>query len=94
MADVRIRINDSEVRALLGTSGGVYRDLVRRSQRVVNRAKVLSRVDTGLLRSSITYEIRRTPTGMTSRVGTNVQYAIYVERRYPFLEPALQAART
>ena len=59
-------------------------------------AKILSPVDTGRLRSSITHSIspERIPTW--AKVGTNVEYAEYVEygTRYwagkPFLRPALE----
>lgn len=57
------------------------------------------RVDTGRLRSSITHEIRVGDTGLEARIGTNVEYGYYLETglrngaTYPFLRPALVAAR-
>jgi len=36
-------------------------------------------VETGNLRASITHEVERTSSGFTSRTGTNVKYAVYVE---------------
>lgn len=58
-------------------------------------AKVACPVDTGRLRDSIEHEVN----GRTLRVGTNVEYAVYVEEgtRYmdaePFLRPALYRVR-
>lgn len=54
------------------------------------------RVDTGLLRASITHRIKRNGSSiMTAEVGTNVQYASDLEYgtsrtyKHPFLHPAL-----
>lgn len=57
------------------------------------------RVQTGRLRTSITHELGRDPAGLFIDVGTNVVYGRYLElgtdrmRPYPFLVPALPAAR-
>jgi len=58
-------------------------------------------VDTGRLRSSITHELARKDDGtLVARIGTNVSYGKPLEtglrggRTYPFLVPALEAART
>jgi Bacteriophage HK97-gp10, putative tail-component len=57
------------------------------------------RVDTNNLRSSIAWEIVRDRDGIFARVGTNVEYGYYLETglrngaTYPFLRPALPAAR-
>lgn len=58
------------------------------------------RVDTGRLRSSIAWEVRADSSGsLSARVGTNVIYGLYLETglrngaTYPFLVPALEAAR-
>jgi len=57
------------------------------------------RVDTGRLRSSIAFEVTRDGEGIVARVGTNVEYGFYLETglrngaTYPFLRPALPAAR-
>jgi Bacteriophage HK97-gp10, putative tail-component len=92
-------------RLLRGPSAPIVRDLARRATNVQNRAKLNAsgrpgpRVDTGRLRSSITYAIEQDARGPVARVGTNVTYGRHLETglrngaRYPFLEPALPAAR-
>lgn len=73
---VSYRLNDAEVKRLLtGPDGAVVADLKRRCIRVETVAKRLCPVDNGLLRASITHEIRSTPKGFAGRVGTNVKYA-------------------
>jgi HK97 gp10 family phage protein len=62
---------------------------------VESRAKENAPVDTGRLRSSIASDIQ----GVTATVGTNVEYAVYIElgTRFqparPFLYPAAEAER-
>ena len=57
------------------------------------------RVDTGRLRSSIAWELRLVDGQVVARVGTDVEYGLHLEtglkngRTYPFLKPALAAAR-
>jgi len=57
------------------------------------------RVDTGRLRSSIAWELREEGGSLSARIGTNVEYGYYLETglrngaTYPFLKPALAAAR-
>lgn len=50
-------------------------------------------VDTGRLRSSITYEIGTNGRVLVARVGTNVSYAKHLELTRPFLRPALQTVK-
>lgn len=96
---------ESEFQRLLrGPTAPIVRDLARRATNVQNRAKLNAsgrpgpRVDTGRLRSSITYVIEE-DRGPVARIGTNVDYGRYLETglrngvRYPFLEPALPAAK-
>lgn len=99
MTVVQIRVNATELSQLLSsTSGPVAQDLTRRVQRVTNKARTLAPVDTGNLRGSITWEIRKRGNQIVGVVGTNVPYSIYIEKgtRYmrpqPFLVPALSAA--
>lgn len=62
---------------------------------VSNQAKIFSPVDTGRLRSSLTYEVE----GDTVYIGTNVKYGVYQElgtrrmQAQPFLVPGINAAR-
>ena len=64
---------------------------------IEGRAKSLCPVDTGRLRSSIGHEMGQEGSSLFVRVGSNVNYAPYVElgtRRMsaqPFLVPALAA---
>lgn len=99
MADVAVRLYPGAVQTLLrGVNGPVARDLARRAVRVESRAKVLAPVDTGRLRSSITWRLGADGGGLFAEVGTNVEYAPFQEfgtkyqRAHPFLIPALSAA--
>lgn len=91
-------------------SGEVAKDLTRRALQVDNRAKQLCPVGTpestgkkgyrgGRLRSSITWELGTDADGLVAVIGTNVEYAPYVElgtskmSPRPFLLPALEAAQ-
>lgn len=86
-------------RLLESEDGPVAKDVLRRSIRVESAAKRLAPVDTGRLRSSITHELATDTQGLHGRIGTNVEYAPYVEfgtgrtPAQPFLRPALGAAR-
>jgi phage gpG-like protein len=95
--------------------GPVGRDLSRRALNVESQAKLNAsgnpvdgannpegrgpNVDTGRLRSSITHELREGDGGLVAVIGTNVEYALPLEKglrngaTYPFLGPALQAAQ-
>lgn len=52
--------------------------VVKTTLKVSNRAKILTPVDTGNLRASITQVIFKRSGEVVGRVGTNVNYAIYV----------------
>lgn len=112
MAGFRLNRRNLE-RVLNGPNGFVARDLARRAGRVEAEAKKNitrrpgvpsgrrnspGRVDTGTLRSSITWQMRTTRGALSARVGTNIEYAPYVEygTRYMegihFLRDALDAA--
>jgi HK97 gp10 family phage protein len=85
-------------RLLVSPDGDVAKDLTKRAIRVDRAAKNGCPVDTGRLRSSITWEVARDGQGLVALIGTNVDYAIYVElgtrymRAQPYLRPALGAA--
>lgn len=94
-----IRFYEAALRQLLASpTGPVGRDLARRATRVQNQAKALCPVDTGRLRSSITYALGADGRGPFADVGTNVTYGIFVElgtfrmSAQPYLLPALRAA--
>jgi phage gpG-like protein len=87
-----------------GPHGAIARDLARRGIRVTALSKNFAtgnnggpRVRTGRLRSSITWAVGEDTLGLYVDIGTNVEYAPYVElgtshaRPYPFLRPALVA---
>lgn len=79
-------------------TGPVALELARRAVRVERLAKRLCPVDTGRLRTSITWRLARDARGLLAIIGTNVEYAPFVEfgtrfaRSQPFLRPALSAA--
>lgn len=81
MATISFRweLNESELREFtLGSTGPIVRDLERRATAVVNGAKRRCPVNTGRLRASITKEVIIDSNSPVARVGTNVEYAIFV----------------
>lgn len=97
---VRVVLNPNALNLLLASpQGAIAKDLLRRAQRVENRAKVLCPVDKGRLRASIFHELVLEGSSTYAIVGTNVEYAKWVHtpgtRRFagvPFLADALSAA--
>jgi HK97 gp10 family phage protein len=92
-------------RLLNGVDGPVAGDLLRRAIRVEAAAKNFAtgnaggpHVRTGRLRSSISHAIGKDEAGLYADIGSNVEYAGFLElgtrrmRPYPFLRPALPAA--
>lgn len=75
--------------------GDIHDLLDRLGSEIAADARIACPVDTGRLRDSIEHEVQ----GDAVRVGTNVEYAVYVEEgtRYmnaePFLRPALYKQR-
>lgn len=63
---------------LLSPQGPVYRDIQLQTTKVRNRALALCPVNNGRLRASITQEVISEPAGPIGRVGTNVEYALFV----------------
>lgn len=95
-----VQINGDALRELFESpSGEVAKDLQRRALRVEGAAKRLCPVDTGRLRSSITNELGTDAEGLVAVIGTDVEYAPYVElgtnrmAAQPFLLPALEAGQ-
>jgi HK97 gp10 family phage protein len=64
---------------LTGAEGPVAKDLVRRAIQVEATAKRLVPVDTGRLRDSITHAVSADGLGLKADIGSNVEYAIFVE---------------
>lgn len=106
MATIRVRIDPAKTRRYLNSrSGPVARDLTRRGIRVQAAAKQNAsgrpgpNVQTGRLRASIYLKVDEDSRGLFAEVGSDVEYARYVEMgtdrapAYPYLRPALQAAR-
>lgn len=103
----RLVWNDAELHRLLDSENGpVARDLLRRGLLVQAAAKNFAtgygggpRVRSGRLRSSISTALGSDELGVYCDIGSNVEYAGYVElgTRYmkarPYLRPALAAAR-
>jgi HK97 gp10 family phage protein len=96
---VTTRLNPTALQALFRSPNGpIAAELAAAAVKVERQAKRLSPVDTGRLRNSITWELRTDARGLYAAVGTNVEYAPYVEfgtskmSAQPFLRPALTAA--
>lgn len=96
----RIKLNRAvRDRILESREGPVARELLRRGLQVERTAKRLAPVDTGRLRSSINTALAVDSRGLFARIGTNVDYALYVELgtlkqpAQPYLRPALAALR-
>lgn len=99
MSDIDIRFDQAALHDLFNSvDGPVAKDLQRRAIKVTTAATRLCPVDTGRLRSSITNELGADSGGLFALIGTNVEYAIYVElgtrhaAAQAFLRPALGAA--
>lgn len=91
---------------LLNSSDGPVGKLLKSAGIKVQRAAKRNasgrpgpKVQTGRLRASITEELTRDGDELVERIGTDVEYAPYVEfgtsraPAYPFLRPALDAIR-
>lgn len=97
--------NEAEYLNLTRSPGGaIARDLARRGLRVEAAAKGYAtgqgggpHVRTGRLRSSISWALGEDTLSIYVDIGTNVEYAAYVElgtsraKPYPYLRPALRA---
>ena len=74
-----VKIDQSALKALMASpQGPVWIDIQRRTNRVMNQARRNAPVDEGRLRASIAMEMRSQNGSPVGRVGTNVEYALYV----------------
>ena len=79
-------------KAIKAIEGAINKALIKSALLVEGEAKNLAPVDTGRLRHSITHEVE----DQEAQVGTNVEYAAYVEfgtskqTPQPYLHPALE----
>lgn len=69
--------NEANLRAVLASA--TEKALTRAAIQVVNEAKRLCPVDTGTLRRSITFHIEGIAGQARARVGSNLEYALWVE---------------
>lgn len=89
---------DHDALAALFASEPISKELERRAIRVEGAAKQACPVDTGRLRASITHQLGQDGEGLLADIGTDVEYAPYVEfgtrfmAAQPFLRPALGSA--
>lgn len=97
--DARVIIDHASLDALFSSADGpVGRELARRAIKVEAAAKRICPVDTGRLRASITHRLEHDAEGLLAIIGTDVEYAAYVEfgtshmRAQPYLRPALAEA--
>lgn len=95
MAD-RLRFDENAMSDLFDSPAGpVGKELKRIAMRVTRSAKRRCPVDTGRLRASIVDELGADDRGLVATIGTDVEYAGFVEfgtsraRAQPFLIPAL-----
>lgn len=81
------KLNQAQIQKILNSpTGPVAKQMLVRGYRVQAQARKNlgggvsgpKRIDTGKLRTSISVELRRGRRGLTVRVGTNVEYAIWV----------------
>lgn len=94
----RVRLDSAAIdRLLTGPAGPVAKAITRATVRIEGNAKRLCPVDTGRLRASIGHALDHDSRGLVGVVGTDVDYAPYVELgtsragAQPFLRPALAA---
>jgi hypothetical protein len=77
-ATVRLVFHNGEMRDVIRTQVG--RDMLIRGNRVRNAARRNVSKDTGRLAGSITSELSQEGDRIVVRIGSNLEYAIYVEK--------------
>jgi hypothetical protein len=79
VSDNRFVINPQGLKILLASpTGGVYKDMHQRGNRVLRAAKRLCPTDTGRLKQSISLEMSSIGNTVIVRVGTNLKYGLYI----------------
>lgn len=78
---VRVEINRAALQRVASVGAG--RLVLSTTRRALNRAKILTPVDTGTLRASQTMEVRSTGNAATGRVSTWINYALAVHEGVP-----------
>jgi hypothetical protein len=79
LGGITIKMSEDAIRDLgHSKSGLVWQDIVRRGNRVLNSARRRVPKDTGRLGNSITMELVEINGAPGARIGTNLEYAIYV----------------
>lgn len=86
MPDYEIKIKDKEVIQQLEQR--LEQKMKEACVLVQDSAKQRCPVDTGRLQGSLTYQVQKDGNEVEGLVGTNVEYAPYVEVRKPFLKLA------
>lgn len=90
---IRVNWDQAAIQQILrGPGGEVAKVIEKFCIKVQAKASRLCPVDTGRLRSSISYDVGADAKGIVGYVGSNVEYAPYVEFKQPFLRPALFGA--
>lgn len=81
MATARITINQAQLRQFLASPAGpVVRHVEKLTRRVANEARRQAPVDEGTLRASIQQAVTVTGTKVVGRVGSGLDYALYVHQ--------------
>lgn len=75
MEGFTVKITSNVEKVLEELDATIHNALVRCGREASTRAQLLAPVDNGLLRQSITYKVN----GDEVQIGTNVEYAAYVE---------------
>lgn len=89
---VRVDLFQEVIKAILQDDVG--REVVRTTLKVLNRAKVMTPVDTGNLRASHQFKIKASASKITGEVFTKVKYALPVHegRRATVIRPKTKKA--
>ena len=94
MADEYVVINQAAMHELFESAAGpLAKTITKLAIRVERGAKQRAPVDTGRLRSSITWQLGHDAHGLVARVGSNVHYAPHQEFGTRRMRPLIRSAR-